>query len=201
MFAGLIEEVGRVVSFGRGRLRVSSSLEVQVGDSVAVNGVCLTLVSKENFLEFEVSEETLKRSNLKRLKEGDFVNLERALKVGGRVGGHFVLGHVDYEAKILKFYRKNSHHHLEVQLREEFRDLVVEKGSVALDGISLTVNEVKDYSFTINVIPYTYQKTNLKYKKVGDYLNVELDILGKYVQRFLKRRMERKLGKNFGIIF
>ena len=193
MFTGLVEEVGKVISLKKSPegavLTVETSLgDINIGDSVAVNGACLTVVEiKQNKVSFELSPETLERTNLGLLKTGDFVNLERALRVGDRLGGHIVQGHVDFTARIISFKNLGKHRELIIEIPHGWEKYFVEKGSVALDGISLTVNTVQGNKISINIIPHTYQHTNLKYKKVGDLLNVETDVIGKYVISYLGR--------------
>ncbi|WP_448583759.1 riboflavin synthase [Thermocrinis sp.] len=202
MFSGLVEELGIVEELrfvpGGAKLTVRSSMEdIKIGDSVAVNGVCLTVVDlQKNTLSFDLSQETLSRSNLKLLKKGDLVNLERALRVGDRIGGHFLQGHVDFTSKILLFSQRGSHWELKIFIPDEYKEYIVEKGSIGIDGISLTINYVEQNAVSINIIPHTYERTNLKHRKVGDLVNVELDILGKYVINYLKlitkdRKLER----------
>jgi len=202
MFSGLVEEVGRVEELkllsGGAKLTVRSTLkDVKIGDSIAVNGVCLTVVDIQNdTLSFDLSQETLSRSNLKLLKKGDPVNLERALRIGDRIGGHFLQGHVDFTSKVLVFSLRGSHWELKIHIPEDYREYVVEKGSIGIDGISLTINYVEQDAVSINIIPHTYEKTNLKHRKVGDLVNVELDVLGKYVINYIKLiTKDRKLEK------
>ncbi len=197
MFTGLVEKVGKVISLKKSPegavLTVETSLEgIKIGDSVAVNGACLTAIEvKQKRVSFELSPETLERTNLKLLKTGDFVNLERALQVGDRLGGHIVQGHVDFTARIISFKNLGKHRELIVEIPHGWEKYFVEKGSVALDGISLTVNTIWGNKISINVIPHTYENTNLKYKKVGDLLNVETDVIGKYVINCLERFSSR----------
>lgn len=188
MFTGLIEEVGKVSEV---KLKGSLTLYVtcnkvakdtRIGDSIAVNGVCLTVVSAgSDRLSFEVSEETVKRSNISRLKIGDAVNLERAMVAGGRFGGHIVQGHVDCVGYITSITPLGKHTELEVEIPPQYSDYVIEKGSIAIDGISLTVNYIKNSTVKLNIIPHTMENTNLKFRKTGDVVNLEFDILGKYV--------------------
>jgi riboflavin synthase len=203
MFTGLVEDVGKVVNLLLGstnsRLKVQTNLkDIQIGDSVAVNGACLTVVKIEgNTLTFDLSEETLKRTNLKWLKPNDLVNLERALTPSKPLGGHIVQGHVDTLGKITKLQKRGEHYLLQVEFEEEFLPYVVEKGSIAVDGISLTINKVLPKGVEINVIPHTFQNTNLKTRKEGHWVNLEFDILGKYVVNYLKRVVgkEQKLQR------
>ncbi len=209
MFTGLVEQVGEVLelrtSSTGAKLRVKADFEgIQLGESISVNGACLTVVeAKNNSLDFDVSKETLLRTNLKSLRRGDFVNLERAMPVGGRFGGHMVLGHVDFTSPIKSFSNFGEHRELVLSIPDEAEVYIVEKGSITLDGISLTVNYVKNGEISINVIPHTYENTNLKYKGVGDTVNVELDIIGKYVVNYLKgfreSTKEDKLREFFGL--
>jgi riboflavin synthase len=196
MFTGLIEEVGKLVA-----VRASDSatqLEIAAphiarkttsGDSIAVNGCCLTLASRRsNRLTFDLLEETIARTNLKKLRRNDPVNLERALPAEGRLGGHFVQGHIDCVSPIVGFDNKGADFRLEVELLAEFAHYVAHKGSIAINGISLTVADVLPKSFVVWIIPYTRQHTNLNRVQPGDLVNVEFDILAKYVERILSRR-------------
>ncbi len=193
MFTGLIEEVGKVLKItGAGasaRLDVAASLpleEIRLGDSIAVNGVCLTVVEKgPSRLVFDVSPETIARTAFNRLKPGHFVNVERALRLGDRLGGHIVSGHVDCIATIVSRREISGNLVCEFRLPGKFARYIIEKGSVAIDGISLTVNTVSEDGFTVNIIPHTARQTNLQHKKPGDEVNIETDILGKYVERLL----------------
>ncbi|SHK36485.1 riboflavin synthase [Thermocrinis minervae] len=205
MFTGLVQEVGKVqdlrVSSSGGRLVVSSSFEdLKLGESVAVNGVCLTLVEgRDGLMTFDLSPETLSRSNLRLLKKGDLVNLERALRADDRLGGHILQGHVDCMGRITRLDKLGEHWTLEVELPDTL--YVVEKGSIGIDGISLTVNYIRGNTVSINVIPHTYHNTNLKVRKVGDYVNVEFDVIGKYVINYLsktKKSFEKLLEEFLG---
>lgn len=189
MFTGLVERVGRVEALRGGRLVLDAGFEdVVVGESIAVNGVCLTVVKIDrNILEFDLSEETLSRSNLRFLKRGDYVNLERALRLSDRLGGHILQGHVDFTSPIVKLQRTGEHWSLIVEIKPGYEMYFVEKGSVGIDGISLTINKVERQFIYINVIPHTYQNTNLRFRKVGDMVNVEVDIVGKYVVNYLQK--------------
>ena len=206
MFTGLVEDLGEVISLvkttGGGKLAIRTILEdIRVGDSVAVNGTCLTAIEvKENIITFDVSPETFRRTNLGLLSRGDRVNLERALRADSRLGGHFVLGHVDFTSRILSFRNLGEHRELVIEIPAEWRKFFVEKGSVAVDGISLTVNYIREGSISINVVPHTFQNTNLKFRKPGDKVNVEADIIGKYVVNYLSREeggLEDKLRELF----
>jgi riboflavin synthase len=196
MFTGLIEEVGSVIS-GRASDRGSQlqiaapriAKKIRIGDSVAVNGCCLTLSSQHgDQLTFDLLEETIGRTNLKVLRPGTPVNLERALSADGRFEGHLIQGHIDCTSPILAFEERAGDHRLEVQLSAEFAQYVVSKGSIAVNGISLTVAEVLPKSFVVWIIPHTKRHTNLDRAKAGDLLNLEFDVLAKYVERMLSRR-------------
>ncbi len=194
MFTGLVEEVGKVRGIlkrsGGVQLRVECSKVIEdskVGDSICVNGVCLTVVEvKGSSLTFFLSPETLKRSSLYLLKVGDFVNLERALKLSDRLGGHILQGHVDATTKVTGIKREGESFRFTFALPRNFAHLLVEKGSIGIDGISLTVASISPNSFSVAVIPHTYENTNLKLKRTGDLVNLEFDIIGKYVERMLK---------------
>jgi riboflavin synthase len=187
MFTGIVEEVGKISKItrksGSWQLGVVCKLvypQVEVSGSVAVDGVCLTVVKKErNVLYFDVVDATLKRTSLKRLRVSSKVNLEASLIASDRMEGHFVLGHVDCEARIRRIVKTARSLSLEIELPAEGRKYAVDRGSIALDGISLTVAEVKPRSFVVNIIPYTWEKTNLQSKKAGSFVNLEFDYLAK----------------------
>ena len=199
MFTGLIEEVGSVVavraSDGGTQLQISApriAKEIRSGDSIAVNGCCLTLSSQHNdLLTFDLLEETIARTNLKNLQRDQSVNLECALAAKERFGGHFVQGHVDCVSPIIVFQKSGADFRLEVELPAEFAHYVACKGSIAVNGISLTVAEVLPKSFAVWIIPYTKRHTNLDRAQAGDLLNLEFDILAKYVERMLSRYTPR----------
>jgi riboflavin synthase len=199
MFTGLIEEVGSVIAANASdrsaQLQIAApriGKQTRAGDSVAVNGCCLTLSSQRaDRLSFDLLEETIARTNLKTLRPGAQVNLERALAADGRLGGHFVQGHIDCTSRVLAFEERGGDHRLEVQLPAEFAHFVVSKGSIAINGISLTVAEVLSKSFVVWVIPYTKRNTNLDHAKAGDLVNLEFDILAKYVERMLPHRIPK----------
>ena len=200
MFTGLIEEVGSVVAIrvsDRGtQLQVAAphtAKKIRSGDSVAVNGCCLTLTSRRgNQLTFDLLEETIARTNLKMLRPEAPVNLERALSADRCIGGHSVQGHVDCPSRILAFDESGGDYRLEVELPAEFAHYVVSKGSIALNGISLTIAKILPKSFVVWIIPHTKRHTNLDCAKTGDLLNLEFDILAKYVDRMLSRYTQRR---------
>jgi riboflavin synthase len=192
MFTGIIKETGVVRNFRPAgdvsKLDIESvglHKDIGIGDSVAANGVCLTLTGKDRrLLLFDVTGETLKKSTLAGLKTGDRVNLEPAVSSDGAFGGHFVTGHVDCVGTI-RDAGKTNEYVISVGFPENFSHLVVEKGSVAVDGVSLTAGEVTPDSFRVYIIPHTLKTTTLGAKKRGDPLNIEFDIIGKYCARFL----------------
>lgn len=198
MFTGIVEELGVVVNLQprgeiiRLRLRAEQVLrEVQMGDSVCVNGVCLTVTEQAGQQAvFEVMPETLERTNLGFLRAGDRVNLERALRLDGRLGGHLVQGHVDGMGTIQERIPQGSTVFWKIAAPPEVLRYVVPKGSIAVDGISLTVIGRQPQGFTLATIPHTLAQTTLGFRKVGERVNLEADILGKYVEAFLRPREE-----------
>lgn len=202
MFTGLIEAVGKVTGIERhgpsARLAVGAPFppaEISLGDSIAVNGVCLTVVGKgDGTLVFDVSPESVDRTAFRRLKSGSRVNLERALRLCDRLAGHLVTGHVDCVAVVTERRETAGNIVFAFRIPGEFARYLAEKGSVAIDGISLTVNTVADEGFTVNVIPHTAMKTALQEKRPGDEVNIETDIVGKYLERLLSMK-----GKGEGV--
>ena len=195
MFTGLIEEIATVLwirATDRGtQLQIAApriAEEIHTGDSIAVNGCCLTVSAhRKEQITFDLLEETLDRTNLKTLRPDSRVNLERALAADGRVGGHFVQGHVDCASRILALEEAGTDYRLEVELPTDFAHYVAYKGSVAINGISLTVAEISPESFSAFIIPHTRRATNFDVAKPGDQVNVEFDLLAKYVERMLAR--------------
>jgi riboflavin synthase len=208
MFTGLIEDVGKVLKIAKsgpsGRLDVTTAIpvgEIELGDSVAVNGVCLTVVEKgSSRVAFDVSPETLDRTAFKQLRQGHYVNLERALRLGDRLGGHIVSGHVDCVATIVSRREISGNFVYDFRIPGKFTRYVIEKGSVAIDGISLTVNTVSGEGFSVNIIPHTTKETNLQYRKPGDEVNIETDVLGKYVERLLSGKSDREGGMTMELL-
>ena len=196
MFTGLVEEVGTVTSIRERerskQLQIVASRtakKIRTGDSVAVNGCCLTLSAhRGDQLTFDLLDETLDRTNLKMLRRGSGVNLERALRADGRFGGHFVQGHVDCASRIISFEQRGGDHCLEIELPAEFARYAACKGSIAIDGISLTIAEVSPMSFVVWIIPHTKRHTNLDRAEAGTLVNLEFDILAKYVERIISAR-------------
>ena len=196
MFTGLVEETGELLALERSatgaRLTVRAPLvstDARLGDSIAVNGCCLTVTANDSaVLAFDLLAETLACTNLGALAAGAPVNLERALAAHARLGGHFVQGHIDTAARVVSFEEVSADHRLEIVLPAEFAGYVAFKGSIAIDGISLTVAEVRAESFTVWIIPHTLAVTNLRVKRAGDFVNLEFDLLAKYVERLLAVR-------------
>ncbi|MDB6029274.1 MAG: riboflavin synthase, alpha subunit [Verrucomicrobiales bacterium] len=196
MFTGIVEEAGIVEQITRKsraiELTVRSNIcgrDVKLGDSIAVNGCCLTVThiatkGKQKLLQFDLLQETWKRTNFNAVRTGSLVNLERSLRVGDRLGGHFVTGHIDDVGKIVRWERAGADYVLEISAPPAVMRYVIFKGSIAVDGISLTVASVTKKKFTLWIIPHTYEVTTLRERKVGDALNVEADMLGKYVEKF-----------------
>jgi riboflavin synthase len=200
MFTGLIEEVGRVLwirTTDRGtQLQLAAPLispHLAAGDSVSVNGCCLTATTvRDGQLAFDLLEETLDRTNLGTLRRDSPVNLERALAADGRLGGHFVQGHIDCAARVLSLEESRADFRLEVELPNELAHYAASKGSIALNGVSLTIAELLPTSFAVWVIPHTRRKTNFENLRAGDVVNVEFDIIAKYVERMLPRTFVQK---------
>jgi riboflavin synthase len=187
MFTGIVEEIGTVRSADAGRLTVAARKvldDANPGDSVAVNGVCLTIVemTSESF-SVDVMPETLRRTNLGALKAGDRVNLERPLAVGGRFGGHFVQGHIDGTSRVVSVTPERDAILLRFEAPPEIMRYIVEKGFIAVDGVSLTVVECSSTAFGVSLVAYTQRNSTLGGKKPGDMVNLEVDIIAKYVER------------------
>ncbi len=194
MFTGLIEEVGRVLWIRANDQGVALEISAagltenaRRGDSVAVNGCCLTVTAhRPGQMTFDLLRETLDRTNLKTLRRDSLVNLERPLRADARLGGHFVQGHVDCVAEVLAFEPVESDYRLRIRLPEDFARYVAYKGSIAVNGISLTVAEVSPNDFTVWIIPHTRRATNLQELAAGGLVNLEFDILAKYVERMIR---------------
>jgi riboflavin synthase len=207
MFTGLIEEVGRVLKIevrgSSARITVAAGVppgEVRIGDSIAVNGACLTVVEKGGgAFTFDASPETIARTSFRMLKSGSPVNLERALRLSDRLDGHLVAGHVDCVATIAERREVSGNILFTFRIPREFMRYVAEKGSVAIDGISLTVNAVALDTFSVNIIPLTITRTTLADKRVGDEVNIETDMLCKYLERLMKGRDDRGAGAGLSL--
>jgi len=194
MFTGIIEDVGliRAITHIENGLRVTInsklSKELRSGDSIAVNGACLTVTDKNNEdFSVDVSFETINRTNFSSLTPNSHVNLERALKLSDRLDGHIVLGHIDTTATMRSLNKIGEFYILSVNIDKYTFDHSVEKGSIAINGISLTISNLTQEYLDVAIIPFTYENTNLKYSKIGEKLNIEVDIIGKYIEKFTKK--------------
>lgn len=190
MFTGIVEEVGQVKAIGNGTLQIQAAKvleDVKLGDSIAVNGICLTVTGfNSHSFQADVMPETIKRTSLGELKLGSPVNLERALTLSSRLGGHIVSGHIDGTGRIVSLKEDKNAILMKIQADGAILRYIVEKGSVALDGISLTVVQVGSRDFTVSLIPHTRQVTNLSVKGEGSLINIENDVVGKYVAKLLQ---------------
>ena len=202
MFTGIIEEVGKIRQITNKSIEIECrtvSEDAKLGDSICVNGICLTVIDiKSDGFTADVSPETFKVTSLKSVKTGDFVNLERAMKADGRFGGHIVSGHTDNTGKV-KFIKKSGDFYvLCIEISAELSKYVIKKGSIAVNGISLTIAEIKENAVEIAVIPHTYENTNLKYLKPESHVNIEVDMFAKYIEKFLSRGDNRsRIDLNF----
>lgn len=189
MFTGIIEEIGKVQSVRLNQIYIDCELVLdgtKLGDSIAVNGVCLTVVKimPKGFVA-DVSPETFKVTSLGNLQTGSLVNLERAMKADGRFGGHIVSGHIDGRGKFISCKKSGDFYELEIELSSELAKYTIKKGSIAINGISLTIAGVGVNSIKVALIPHTYENTNLKELKIGDFVNIEVDMVAKYIEKFL----------------
>lgn len=205
MFTGLIEEIGTIeqIQKHRGTLRFTLSVkevvkDLAIDDSVALNGVCLTVVefSKSNF-QVEAVEETLNKTTFGSLKNGSQINLERSLRFSDRMGGHFVQGHVDAVGEVAAVQRQEGGVLLSIKLPAHLLKYVISEGSIAIDGVSLTIARLKENQITISLIPHTLDKTTLANLKVADNVNIEVDLIGKYVERILTRPNQSKISEEW----
>ena len=193
MFTGLIEGIGIVNDInkvdGDIKLGISPSFDMsdcKIGDSIAVNGICLTITElKSDSFQVDVSRETASRTTIRHLRVGNDVNLERALRLTDRLGGHLVSGHVDSIGKIQKIEDRGQSVMLRIGIEEKISKYIIAKGSIAIDGTSLTINDCKNNYFEVNIIPQTGKETNILKKRVGDLVNIETDIIGKYIESLL----------------
>lgn len=201
MFTGIIEEVGRLKNLRGGRIEITCTkiLEgVKVGDSISTNGICLTVVDfGEDYFAADVMPETFRKTSLAELNNGGLVNLERALKVGDRIGGHIVSGHIDGVGKILSIRADGNALLIDVAADSHLLKQIAPKGSVAIDGISLTVVNAGAESFSVSMIPHTCEVTNFQAKRVGSLVNIETDVLAKYVERLMNFKESPAVTKEF----
>ena len=207
IFTGIIEELGVVKSIaingasGCITIKAKKVLEgTQLGDSIAVNGTCLTVTSiNSDGFSADVMAETVKRTSLSQVGKGDLVNLERAMILNGRFGGHIVSGHIDGTGTITKYTKEENAIWVTIKAPDEILDLIVEKGSICIDGISLTVATVSDQDFQVSIIPHTAKETSLIHKKVGSLVNLENDIVGKYIKKLMENNQEEQAKKASGL--
>ncbi len=196
MFTGLVEEKGVLkekIPTGDGfqfEIQAEKVLDdLSIGSSIAVNGCCLTVVKRtDKTFSVDTIEETLNKTNLGVLKQGEKVNLERPLKADARLGGHFVLGHIDTTGRIEDVKELSNSHWMTISFPEKFKHYVIYVGSVAIDGVSMTVADLKDNTFSVGIIPHTWKETIFSEKKIGDTVNLEFDVLGKYVERIMNNK-------------
>jgi len=196
MFTGIVEETGQVLAFApqaeAWSLAIAARaalIDLTPGDSIAVNGCCLTVAEFDaTSFRFDVLEETRRLTNFSRLQPGASVNLERGLRFGGKVGGHFVTGHIDAQGQVDVFEPRGKDYYLRIRFPRDFGRFVVHKGSIAIDGISLTIADVTDSTLAVWIIPHTHTVTNLREKRAGDAVNLEFDLLGKHVEKLLLTR-------------
>ena len=201
MFTGLIQGTGNIIGVTRSKGDMILSVhplykldDCQIGESIAVNGACLTVTAlKEKDIIMDVSGETLARTTLGQLKQGDEVNLERALRLSDRLGGHLVQGHVDGIGQIRKIERNQRYWLIRIEIDQALFHYTIEKGSIAVDGISLTINSCQDGYFEVSIIPETARQTTILTRKVGDLVNIETDIIAKYIEKFL---MKERFAEN-----
>ena len=201
MFTGLIEDVGRVASSVLNKqsavLTVETGLalrEIPLGASIAVNGACLTVVRKgKRSVAFDVSPETMERTSLATVEPGTLLNLERSMRLKDRLGGHLVTGHIDGVGIVQSVQTRGDFTFFSFRIAQSLGSLLVSKGSVAVDGISLTVNRCNAREFSVAIIPFTFQNTNLRARRVGDKVNIEADLIGKYVHHFVTQRTQNPL--------
>lgn len=200
MFTGLVEKISKVeniiINSSGAKISFMADFDnVELGDSIAVNGVCLTIVEiKNNLFSADVMKETLKLTNLSLLKKGDFVNLERAMKLSDRLDGHIVSGHIDTIAKIHSIQNDGFSKKVVIKCDSE---LIIKKGSIAINGISLTVSDVFEDGFEVSLIPATIEKTNLSNIKIGDIVNIEYDLFAKYIYKFTHKEKKSKITLEF----
>lgn len=192
MFTGLVQAKGQIIkkedksNFIKFRIKTNFLDDVSVGDSIAVNGLCLTAKELSNdFFDVDVMTDSIKVSNLESLDVGEFVNLEKAMKLGDRLGGHMVSGHIDGKARIEKIVKENGSYRFFIRVYNDLDKYIVHKGSITLDGISLTISENKKDMIQVSIIPHTWEHTTMKLKKVGDIMNVEVDMMFKYVEKMV----------------
>jgi riboflavin synthase len=204
MFTGIIENIGEIVEIRPKEQRISAKIKcnfsnIKLGESIAIDGACLTvtkkstlLFRKQNYFWVDVSKETLEKTNLSGWQRGKIVNLEKSLRLNGKIDGHLVLGHVDGLGKVVSIKQIDDNYNIEVKIPKDFLNLIVYKGSITFNGVSLTINHLKDDVISLNIIPYTWSHTSLRELKVDDNVNLEFDIIGKFVARNLTQNTAQK---------
>lgn len=198
MFTGLIEEIGSMERISKGEKSLKLTIvaqkvleDIKIGDSISTNGVCLTVVEyTDNSFTVDVMPETLRKTNLGELEKGSILNLERALQLSDRLGGHIVSGHVDGLGKIVEFKKEDNATWVTIETTRDVIKYILPKGSIAIDGTSLTVVDVEDNCFSVSIIPITKDETTLLKKAIGDHVNLECDMVAKYIERFLNFKEE-----------
>ena len=189
MFTGIIEEIGQIINITDNKIVISCSkvlIDTKTGDSISVNGVCLTASEiGSNYFSADISKETINVTAFREIKNKTFVNLERAMPANGRFGGHIVSGHIDGVGQIVELSKDNNFYNLKIRLSETLLKYCIKKGSVTIDGISLTIAKIEKDIIKIAIIPHTFENTNLKFLKNNSFVNIENDIFAKYIEKFL----------------
>ena len=189
MFTGIIEETGTLIKIGGGNITIECSKileDMQIGDSISTNGICLTVTKfDDKSFSADVMPETIRRTSLENLKSGDVINLERALRLCDRLGGHIISGHIDGVGTIKSMKPEGNAIIVTIKTEKDLLRYIAAKGSIALDGMSLTVVNVNDIDFSVSLIPHTRDVTNFKYKKIGSLVNIEIDVLARYIERLM----------------
>ena len=194
MFTGIVEDIGKVVNITNSQLEIETCLDdIKIGDSIAVNGVCLTVIKiSNNKISFDYSPTTSDITNISLLKKNSVVNLERALTLNTRLGGHIVSGHIDTNTTIIDIKKEDRFYFIYFKVNEDIKKYIVKKGFISIDGISLTIAQNDNEKFSVTMIPETFNKTIFYTKKIGDVVNVELDVLAKYVENILNKKNDKK---------
>ena len=194
MFTGIVEDIGKVVNITNSQIEIETCLDgIKIGDSIAVNGVCLTVIKiSNNKISFDYSPTTSDITNISLLKKNSVVNLERALTLNTRLGGHIVSGHIDTNTTIIDIKKEDRFYFISFKVNEDIKKYIVKKGFVSIDGISLTIAKNNDENFSVTMIPETFNKTIFHTRKIGDVVNVELDVLAKYVENILNKKNDKK---------
>jgi len=200
MFSGIIEEIGQIqkIDFISGGIKLTISAnkileDIKTGDSVSVDGICLTVTSfNKNSFTVDAVGETLKKTTLSKIKNKSYVNLERAIRFNERIGGHLIQGHINSTARIIQLKKIGENFLLQIELPDDLMKYIIKEGSIAVDGISLTVADIIDNKINISIIPHTLQNTTLQYKKENDLVNIEVDFAAKYIENFIRNYLSQK---------